>query len=69
MMNLNGVLKLFGQGWKVYFGSYYGETLCENAEEISEDWEDALEGDWTYIGSVTIDEDKKEVHVFVGDDE
>lgn len=73
MTTLQQIIRHFEQGFKVYFGSYYGETLMESAAEIREAWEDVEHngGDngYLYIQSVDWDMDAKEVHVFIGDDE
>ena len=72
MTTLQQTINFFEQGFKVYFGSYYGETLMESADEIREGWEDAENGGdngYIYIQSVDVDMDAKEIHVFFGDDE
>ena len=70
--DLQQVMHFFKQGFAVYFGSYYGESLIDSAEEIRACWKDADNGGdngYLYIQSVDVDMDAKEVHVFIGDDE
>ena len=69
MMTLENVLDLFAQGYAVYFGSYYGDSLMDSAEEIREEWEDVETDEWLYIESIEVDHEAKEVRVFVGNDE
>ena len=69
MMTLKNVLDFFAQGYVVYFGSYYGDSLMESAEEIREEWEDAETDEWLYLESIEVDPEAKEVRVFVGNDE
>lgn len=68
-MSLEMVLGYFEAGYAVYFGSYYGESQYESAEEIVAEWEEDEADEWLYIESVEVDEEAHEVHVFVGDDE
>lgn len=63
------VLGYFEMGYAVYFGSYYGEGLYETVEEIRECLEEIEDDDWLYVESVTVDDDAREVRVFIGDDE
>ena len=73
MTTLQQMINYVEQGFAVYFGSYYGETLMESMDEIKEGWMDVVEngGDngYLYIQSVDVDMDVKEIHVFIGDDE
>lgn len=69
MMTLENVLDFFAQGYAVYFGSYYGDSLIEFAGEIQEEWEDTEADEWLYIESIKVDHEAKEVRVFVGNDE
>ena len=69
MKTLANVLEYFNKGYAVYFGSYYGESLYESAEEIREEWEEDMADEWLYIESVDVDDDAHEVHVFIGNDE
>ena len=69
MITLEKVLEYFEQGYAVYGGSYWGESLMESAEEIAEDWEDVESDEWLYIESVEVDEEAHEVHYFIGNDE
>ena len=69
MMTLEMILDYFGQGYTVYFGSYYGDDLMETAEEIREVWEDTEDDEWLYIESVDVDAEAREIRVFIGNDE
>ena len=69
MMTMEQVLEYLAQGYAVYLGSYYGESLVESAEELREEWEDVEDDEWLYVESVDVDDETRAVHVFVGDDE
>lgn len=69
MMTMEQVLEYFAQGYAVYLGSYYGESLIESAEELREEWEDVEDDEWLYVESVDVDDEACAVHVFIGDDE
>ena len=61
----------FTAGYRFYIGSYSGESLAEDFEEVF--WaltiEDNPEEEWLYVESVRIDEAAHEVHIFIGNDE
>lgn len=63
------VLALFAEGYAVYIGSYYGESLEESAEDIVDVFDDVEGDEWLYIQSVSVDDAAREVHVFIGNDE
>ena len=65
MMTLENILDFFAQGYAIYFGSYYSNSLIESAEEIQEKWEDAETNEWLYIESTEIDPETKEIRIFV----
>lgn len=62
------VMELFAQGWEVVIGTYWGESLVEESEEIREVFEECEEGEWLYL-DVEILEEQRRVELFVQDDE
>ncbi len=69
MIGLAKVLEYFDKGYAVYFGSYYGDSLYESAEEIQEEWEEDMADKWLYIQSVDVDDEAHEIYIFIGNDE
>lgn len=69
MAALEKILGYFAQGYTVYSDSYYGSDLCETEEEIREELEEALEDEYLSIGYVEVDEEAREIHFMVQNDE
>ena len=67
MMGAKEVIKYFEDGYKVILGSYWGDQEIEDAEEISEVFEES--DDKVFVKSVEIDEVAKEVYIFIEIDE
>jgi hypothetical protein len=67
-MKCEEVIKAMKEGYKVYSESYYGVSLVEDVEEI-EDIYDEVECDKYLQLIVKVDEEAKEIHLIVEDDE
>lgn len=60
----------FEDGYKIFFGSYYGDDdePIESLQELEWTYKDST-CDSLYIASVDVDDESQSVYVYVGDDE
>ena len=62
------VVELFKAGYKVVVGTYYGEEAVETVEDIEDVFSEVEDGEWTSM-DVEIDHEKKEIQLWIEDDE